>query len=129
MNEHKVCLTNGLITGIIGILLMNLFVGFMSAMGSRSSNAVFAHLVTLLFIPMAYYTTKLFIKTKIKNGFLGFLVGGIFSSINGIIMGVLVLLLLNQMEDFVVFSVMIVIFAFIIGSIAGAVISTSSKKS
>lgn len=129
MKEHKICFINALITGIIGILLMNLLVLLMGAFGSSSNNIVFAHLITLLLLPMAYITTKLFIRLNIRNAFLGFIVGGIFASINGVIMGLLILLLLDRMREIAAIFVLIPAFGLVIGGVAGAVISSLIKES
>lgn len=137
MNEKKIMLVNGLVTGILGTLLMSIMVMFVTQplFGPRQPVEMthyVAYAVTLLLIPMAIYTTRHFLNQKYKTVFKGLFFGGLFSTINGVIISSLIIML-TKMEEF--FSMLpmitfyVIPFAFIIGAIAGAVIVTRSKKS
>ena len=127
MNENKVSLINMAVTASIGFIIFALIFGQEEPMKI---------LVLILFYPVSYFITRFYIKTGVKNPFLGFLEGGIFSVIGtAIVLGIsstfgkFNFFDPSEADGFIaiVWGITAII-AFIIGGIAGIVISLRMQK-
>ncbi|MGM5488103.1 MAG: hypothetical protein ACQESG_04095 [Nanobdellota archaeon] len=72
MNAKKVSLINAAITGSIGFILFAMLFAFQEPVKL---------FMLVLFYPISYAITRFYIHTGVKNPFLAFLQGGIFSVI------------------------------------------------
>jgi len=115
MKENRIALLHMFITSVIGIALMGLLL-----LSSFKYVPTYKFLILLLFFPISYGTIKLFIATGVRNGFLGFLEGGVFA----IIATSIVIAFLGILSS----MIFIAPFAFFIGGIAGTIISIEIRK-
>lgn len=122
MNENKLAIIHALITGTIGFAFLALFF-------AREPIKI---VLALLIYPLGYATIKLFMKTGIKNAFVGFLVGGVFANIS---YWILIVILSSFLERSLLSSTrmailwgFIIFFVFIVGGIAGMIITLRMRK-
>lgn len=137
MNEKKVAIINGIITGILGGILLNLSVylipiPLLGGTYEITFRNYIAHAITILIIPLAIFGTKLFFKLKsYSNYFVAFILGTMFASVNGAIVITLAIIILGKYYMLVSLPMLLVpigIFSTFVGGISGLVITAIHRE-
>lgn len=125
MDTQKLCRINAIATGLIGFVVLSMFL----------FNEPEKFLINLLIFPISFIITKVFLKCKLNNLFVGFLTGGIFASVGTSI--VMVLLSIHGDAIFIsyklnflvgIFWAVAIIASLIVGGTSGLIITIIKRK-